>query len=150
MTVVPAQLDRVIADPADFLQRRARNFDKAPLGAMPLAKRARTIPTQVRLRILTHVAIVPRDAHDAARLEMVDLRRNVHTRNSLSPSSKVLFQSAIMQSSTLRLARAAAASANDVARLFSEFDQPVADRGHESNPATIDQISARSNFLSIY
>jgi hypothetical protein len=65
MTVVPAQLDRVIADAADFLESRVRYVDKASLGAMALAQRARTIPTQIRLCILTHVTILPRDADDS-------------------------------------------------------------------------------------
>jgi hypothetical protein len=65
MTVLPAQLDRVIADPADFLELSVRHIDKASLGAMALAKRARTIPTQIRLRILTHVTILPCDADNS-------------------------------------------------------------------------------------
>jgi hypothetical protein len=83
MTVVPAQLDRVIADPADLLELRVRHIDKASLGAMPLAKRARTIATQIRLRILPYVTILPCDAYDATRFDMIDFRWNVHKRKSL-------------------------------------------------------------------
>jgi hypothetical protein len=109
MTVVPAQLDRVIADSADFFELRVRHFDKASLGAMALAKRARTIPAQVRLSILTYVTIVPCDAHDAARFDMVDLRRNGHKRKiANSASEPILPHPAIMNSTAVRLTGTAA------------------------------------------
>jgi hypothetical protein len=90
MTVVPAQLDRVITDPANFLEPRVRHIDKTSLGAMALAKRARTIPTQIRLGILTHVTVLPCDAHDAARFDMIDLGRNVHKRKIANSASEAI------------------------------------------------------------
>src|ERR687896_1513560 len=37
-----------------------------------------------------------------------------------------------------------------VTLVFSKFDQAITNRGHKSNLRTIDQISARTNILSIY
>jgi hypothetical protein len=90
MTVVPVELNRVVADPADFLELRVGHIDKASLSAVALAKRAGTIPTQIRLCVLTYVTILPCDAHDAARFDMIDLSRNVHKKTTSSASGAIL------------------------------------------------------------
>jgi hypothetical protein len=136
MTVVPAQLNRVIADPADLLELRVWYIDKASLDAMALAKRARTIATQIRLRILTYVTILPCDAHDATRFDMIDFRWNVHKRESLG--ERTYSPHPAIMNFTVRLTGMGPDTKLEATSLFSELDQTIPDRGHESNLGTID------------
>jgi hypothetical protein len=45
---------------------------------MTLAKRAGAITAQVRFGVLAHMAVLPGDAHHAARFDMVDFRWDRH------------------------------------------------------------------------
>jgi hypothetical protein len=73
VTVLPEQFNGVVADSTNPGEDRSGHGDEPALRAMALAHRARAIAAQIFLFVVTHMAIVPSDAHRAARFNMVDL-----------------------------------------------------------------------------
>lgn len=73
MTIVPLKFYRVIPYRPNVNQLCIGNRDKLPAGAVPLAKSAGAIPTQVCLWIGSHMAIVPKDPNDALCFDVIDL-----------------------------------------------------------------------------
>ena len=73
VTIVPLKFYRIIPYRPNVNQLRIGNRDKLPAGAVPLAKSAGAIPTQVCLWIDSHMAIVPKDSNNALCFDVIDL-----------------------------------------------------------------------------
>ena len=69
------QFNGIVPHAAYAVEDRARRHDEPDLRPMSLAQRAGTIAAQIFLLVLSYVAVVPRDAHDAATFNMVNLAR---------------------------------------------------------------------------
>lgn len=70
---MPAELDGIIADATNLLKLRFGHCNEAALRAMPLAHSAGAITSQIRLVVLSDMTVDPCHAHDAARLEVINL-----------------------------------------------------------------------------
>jgi len=71
MAIQPYEFDGVIPDCTDFLQLCIRDSDKIPTRSMSLAYGAGTVSSEIFLRILSDVTIVPRNANDFFRFDVV-------------------------------------------------------------------------------
>ena len=71
VAIMPTELDGIIADAANLLKGRLGHGNKLPLRAMALAHRAGAITAQIRLVIFANMAVIPGDAHHAARFQMI-------------------------------------------------------------------------------
>lgn len=77
MSVLPTKLDGVVSHSADLRElciRDAIEFDRP---AMPLAKSAGTVAAKVIFRVVSHMAVIPRDAHQPFFSHVVDLCRQI-------------------------------------------------------------------------
>ena len=71
MSILPVRLDGIISDCGNCNQFGIGDLDESTFRAVPLANRAGTIAAQITLRVIAHVAIVPRDAHETTALDMI-------------------------------------------------------------------------------
>jgi hypothetical protein len=104
MAILPCKLDSVVAHGADILQRCLGHRNEFSLSAVPLTEGAGTVSTEVFLRVLSHVAIVPGNPNNACRFDMVDFsgkpRIHRHPQSSTKP-----FANAVMKPILVRLTR---------------------------------------------
>ena len=71
VAIRPRKLNGVVPDCANLLQLRIGDSDKISTRAMSLAYGARTVSSEIILRILSDVTIVPGDAKNSFRFDVV-------------------------------------------------------------------------------
>jgi hypothetical protein len=78
VAIVPPEFDGIVTDAADLLQPGVGNGNEIYLRPVPLAQCARAVPTKIGLRIVSDVAIIPRDSDESISFNMINFSRPVH------------------------------------------------------------------------
>ena len=84
VAILPSEFDGIVPHRANILEPCLRHRNEFALRAVSLTECARTVPTKIFLRVLSHVAVVPGDPNDAFRFDVIDFDWKLHLSSELN------------------------------------------------------------------